>query len=434
MSKSKPNEVKQEPIDAIYRAAKFSMWYKDPATFFKDVTGLKPFPYQEKLMRLLPTDPKRVLCMSAGGTGKTKSLSVIALWLTAVLPKFINRPYTVIVISGSDEQAKYLYQYCKYSIADNAILKAEVEGDPLQSLTMFKDRSKIIAVPNSLKAIQGKHEDCVIIDEGALAGDFVIQDSLRIVSSTDRDLIIVSGTPTTNNVFVEMWEDAEKFPEWKRFHWTAADCGVISKEKIDEAKKSLPPEMWSRFWEGVPYAEEGTLIPIVEIKEACKDIERFIPDKSKEVIGGVDWGYEHPTALVLVQRGNDGVYRVIYQDSWRRENFEEVHDKIQMICRMYGVTRIFCDGEDVGENQRLEARGLCVTPIVFNQNKVQMQANMKIIFHQRLIKIPNCYQMLIQELRKYNWDTKIHDDTCDALQLALWGAKEDMESYYYEVL
>jgi len=420
-------------VDKIFKAAKFQLWYKDPAVFFKDVTGMEPYEYQKKLMRLLSTNPKRVLCMAAGGTGKTKILSVIALWLTVVLPKFIHRPYTVIVISGSDEQAKYLYQYCKYSIADNEILKEECDGDPLQSLTMFRDRSKIIAVPNSLKAIQGKHEDCVIIDEGALAGDFVIQDSLRIVSSSDRDLIIVSGTPTTNNVFVEMWEDDKLYDNWIRFHWTAAECGNISKEKLEEARK-LPPDMWSRFWEGTPYADEGTLIPIAEIKEACRDIAFFTPKEDKEIIAGIDWGFSHPTCLVLVQKGEDGIYRVIYFDSWKRENFEDVHKKIEAICRSFHVNRIFADGEDVGENQRLEARGLYVTPIVFNQNKIEMQSNLKIIFHQKLIKIPEGYQMLIQELRKYNWDTKLHDDSVDALQLALWGAKENLESYYYEII
>lgn len=423
-------------VDKIYKAAKISLWIKDPAVFFKDIFGMEPFPYQSDILRQLPRgkddDVKRMLFMAAGGTGKTKLLAGIALWLTVVYPKIIKRPFTVIIISGSEDQAKYLYEYCKYAIADSEILKEEADGDPMQSLTKFKDRSLIRAVANSLKAIQGKHEDCVILDEGALVEDFVIQDTLRIVSSTDRDLIIISGTPTTNNVYIDMWEDEKKFPEWRRFHWTAKDCPKISAEKIAEAQK-LPPEMWSRFWEGLPYGDEGTLIPVNELKDAIEDISSFVPKADKEVIAGLDWGFNHPTALVLVQKGEDEVYRVIYSDSWKRENFEDVHDKIQTICRSFHVTRIMSDGEDVGENQRLEARGLNVVPIVFNQNKIEMQTSMKIIFHQKLIKIPIGYQTIIQQLRKYNWNTKINDDSCDALQLALWGAKEGVDSYYYEM-
>ena len=425
-------------VDSIAKGLKFQLWIKDPSIFFKDVFNMEPFPYQKNILKQLPKgkpdDVRRMLFMAAGGTGKTKLLAGIALWLTTVFPKIIGRPYTVIIISGSDEQAKYLYEYCKYAIMDSEILKELVDGDPLQSLTKFKDRSLIRAVANSLKAIQGKHEDCVILDEGALVDDFLIQDTLRIVSSTDRDLIIISGTPTTNNAFIDMWEDEKKFHMWKRFHWTAKDCPKISAEKIAEAQQ-LPPEMWSRFWEGVPMGDEGTLIPPDELKASIEDISSFVPKDDSEIIAGVDWGFNHPTALVLVQKDKkDGIYRVIYSDAWKRENFEDVHDKIQTICRNFHVSRILSDGEDVGENQRLQARGLNVVPIVFNQNKIEMQTNMKIIFHQKLIRIPITYQTIIQQLRRYNWNTKINDDSCDALQLALWGAKENTDSYYYEII
>ena len=182
-------------IDKILKGVKFLLWFKDPALFFRDIFKLEPYPYQAKVLRNLKNNPHRIIILAAGGTGKTRLLACIALWLTIVLPKFINRSYSVIIISGSDQQAKYLYQYSKFAIQDNEILSEEVEGEPLISITYFKDRSLIIAVPNSLKAIQGKHCDCALVDEGALAGDFIIQDTLRIVSTSDRDLIILSGTP-----------------------------------------------------------------------------------------------------------------------------------------------------------------------------------------------------------------------------------------------
>lgn len=423
-----------DPVDAVYRAAKYQIWYKDPAVFFKDIFNLEPYPYQKNILRALPSEPKRMIMMAAGGTGKTKMLACIALWLTVVYPKFIKRPYTVIIISGSDEQARYLYEYCKYAIQDTKILSEEVDGDPLQSLTKFKDRSLIRAVPNSLKAIQGKHEDCVIVDEGALAGDFVIQDTLRIVSTTDKDLIILSGTPTVYAThFVEIWEQPEKHTEWKRFHWSAKDCPSISAEKIEEAKK-LPEDMWVRFWEGNPFAGGDTLIPITEIKDATKDTPHFQIDPSVEVIAGVDWGWQHYTAITVLQRGKDGIFRILYQDAWRREDFEDMGTKLAYICSEYKVSKIYADSEDIGENQRLESKGFILEPIKFNEWKVQMQSHMKIVFHQRMIKIPIDYQMLIQELRRYKWNTKEGDDSVTSLFLALWGAKAELNGFYYEII
>lgn len=423
-------------MDQVEKAAKFLLWWKDPATFFRDTYNLEPYPYQARVMRELKNDIHRAILMAAGGTGKTKLLACIALWLTVVQPKFIGRAYSVIIISGSQDQAKYLYEYSKFAIQDNEILSAEVEGEPLMSSTVFKDRSVIMAVPNSLKAIQGKHTDCVIVDEGALAGDFIIQDTLRIVSTSDRDLIILSGTPMIySTMFVEMYEDEKKYPEWQRFTWSAKECPSISEEKWLEASK-LPEEMFTIFWEGKPFASVGTLIPTDELKRSLKDTPSIPPDPRYEVVAGIDWGWQHYTAIIVAQFITEtGKYYVLYVDAFRREEFEDMHKKISQICKDFKVSRIYADAEDVGENQRLASDyGLNVLPIAFNQTKVQMQSHLKIIFHQDKVRIPETYVKLAQQLRKYNWNTKTDDDLVDALQLCMWALREEKDEFYVELI
>lgn len=422
-------------VDQIYKAAKFLVWFKDPSIFFKDIYNLTPYPYQIKVLRALKENPHRIIIVAAGGTGKTKLLACISMWLAIVLPKFIKRSYSVIIISGSDQQAKYLYEYSKFAIQDNEILSEEVEGEPLISITYFKDRSFIIAVPNSLKAIQGKHCDCTIVDEGALAGDFVIQDTLRIVSTSDRDLIILSGTPMVyNTTFVDYWENPDKYPQWQRFSWSAKDCPSISIEKWNEAK-DLPEDMFTIFWEGKAFAGTGSLIPSDQIKNSYKDTEVEPPNPKYEIIGGLDWGFRHYTALILIQKDPETqTIKILYADAWHREDFEDMHKKIDQICKDFHVSRIYADAEDIGENQRLEARGLRIIPIAFNQNKVQMQSHMKILFHQNKIRLPQSYSNLIRQLRKYTWTTKEDDDYVDALQLALKGIEDESSNFYYEIL
>ena len=422
-------------IDQILKGAKFSLWYNDPPSFFRDIYNMEPYPYQAKVLLSLKKGPHRVLLEAAGGTGKTKLLACIALWLAVVLPKFINRSYSVIIISGSQDQSRYLYEYSKYAIHDNEFIAAEVEGEPLQSVTHFKDRSIIMAVPNSLKAIQGKHMDCVIVDEGALAGDFIIQDTLRIVSTSNRDLIILSGTPMIfNSAFVDIAENLDKYPEWDRHTWTAKDCPMISEEKWNEAKK-LPDDMFSIFWEGKAYAATGTLIDPKDLKNSTKDIQTFVPLNDSDIIAGIDWGFAHYTALVIMQYNKKiEKYVVLYIDAWHREDFEDMHTKIEQACKDFKVARVLTDSEDVGENQRLSDRGLNIIPIQFNKDKLQMQSHLKVMFHQDKIRVPEVYQTLVQQLRKYNWTTKVNDDLVDAMQLALWGLREDTDNYYFEIL
>jgi len=428
---------KANSVDQVYKGVKFLQWWKDPPSFYRDIFNEEPYYYQAEVLRYLTKinsttfdRAKRILLEAAGGTGKSKLLACIALWLTVVVPKFIGRPYSVIIISGSEDQSRSLYAHSKYAIADSPIINSEVEGDPLQSVVHFRDRSVILASPNSQKAIQGKHTDCAIVDEGALAGDFVINDTYRIIGSSNMDLIILSGTPMIfGTKFVELAENVDKYTEWTRFKWDAMDCPA-TKNKYEEARKSLPEDLFSIFWEGKAYAGMGVMIPPEELREAVKDIQQFTPDPNAPLIAGVDWGYEHYTAVVIIQRGKDGIYRVMYVDAWRREEYEDIQKKLGVTLKDFGVWNVYTDNENIGENQRLSDQGFIVNPIVFNKFKVQMQSHLKVIFHQKKIKIPEIYNELVTELRKYNWTTKVHDDRVDALQLACWGSKESDEAVY----
>ena len=425
-------------VDNVYKAAKFLQWYKDPPSFFFDCFGDKPYFYQADVMNMLkrvnnPVEHerlRRLLLEAAGGTGKSKVLSCIALWLTVVLPKFIHKPYSVLIISGSEQQAISLYAHSKMAIVDNPIIASEVEGDPLMSRVYFKDRSVIMAVTNSDKAIQGKHTDCVMVDEGAIAGDFVINDTFRIIGSSNMDLIILSGTPMVfGSKFVDIAENKEKYIDWERRAWDAMDCPT-TKKKWEEAKRTLPEDMFTIFWEGKAYAGLGVLIPPLELKKAVKDVPKFFPEDGTQIIAGLDWGWQHYTSLILIQRCKDGVYRVIYEESWRREDMKDIQLKISQVLKEFGVIFVFADHQAIGENQRLGDTGVVVNSVVFNKYKVRMQSHLKVIFHQEIIQIPEIYNELVTELRKYNWTTKQNDDRVDALQLACWGAREEEEQTY----
>ena len=87
--------------------------------------------------------------------------------------------------------------------------------------------------------------------------------------------------------------------------------------------------------------------------------------------------------MVLVQRGKDEIFRVIYVDAWNNEDYKDIQDKITTILKSYGVWTVFSDNENISENQRLSDAGFIVNPIVFNKFKVKMQSHLKVLFHQK---------------------------------------------------
>lgn len=775
---------------------KLSVWYDDPPSFFRDVFGQEPYPYQAKVLTeikdivMKKRKNIRILMIAAGGTGKTKLLSAISLFITVVIAKKLNDPYSVIIISGSRDQAKNLYEFAKVAFKDNEILLEQVDGEPLQHETKLKDRSLIKAVSKSLKAIQGQHcfsedtevltnngwkrfyeltnedtvatlnkehfveyqkpislfydyidgnmtlirnryvdilctkdhglyiktqwkhwhkkkatlrnfpkrfrmlrtakwkgkdkeyfilpsffepyhkrlysekklhmitwvkwlgyylsegshwffrgqnrieiantdreildemeqltrnlgfkslrkkdririhnrqlyeyvkkfgnkawnkyiphdikgldkkylqafietfrkgdgskrnmefclsskrliddiseiglklgyclhfserpsyrkyflknkkyytikktyivrfssrvkeipfsrergyerknirykgkvfcvsvpngtlfikrnnksvwtgnTDVVIIDEAPLAGDFIIRDSLRIVAQSDKDIIILSGTPINQEManepigelFVEYWEDEDKYPEWKRYHWNSRDCPMIGTEKYLEARKNLPDDMFDVFWEGKPHASSSRryVIDHSKLKKATKDIPLFHYDPNEGIVtAGLDWGFGTSlTVIIIVQYfyTKEGVLkrRVLYTQSWKTEEMGKIHEQIEEICKKYHVKVTYADGAQKGENNRLANRGLYVEPITFNQNKLEMQTKMRLIFHQEGILIPEEYQDLIQNLRKFTWDKKPGQDYSDAMCLALYKEEDEDTSYYYKII
>ena len=413
-------------LEELQEKAKLLLWYKDVSIFFKDVFGSEPYPYQKKVLEELK-DPNihRVLITASGGSGKTKLVACHALWLAIPFALQENRSVSIVIISGSQNQARTLYGYIKEGIENSPLLQKYVDGEITQSFTKFKNGSSVSAVPNSQKAIQSLHKDVVIIDEPCLAGDFVIDDAKRIVvKDNSLDKIILLGTPfvppeskVKSTKFIDMYMDKEKFPEWKRYHWNAMDCPNVTAEQIEEAKRTLSEEMFSIFWLGEPYFVGESLIPFDQLKEASLDVKTQY-DPNYPAIAGIDWGYKHETSLTIAQKRDD-IWYVIYNEGWRLTEYEDLQEKVYHICKQFNVEVIYADAEAIGENQRLESKGLRVVPIPFVKYRTQLQANLQVLFAKRRIRIDENMIKLKEQLRKYNWDVKINDDRVDSLMLAV---------------
>ena len=423
------------------------LWYKNPAKFFKDIYGLDPYPYQVNVLgQMADLKNRRVMIMASAGSGKTKLVACHALWLAVPLAFHLNRPVSIVIISGSEEQAKNLYNYIRSAVIDNPLLKKLVEGEIMTTGVSFRvlnGISEIKPVPNSHKQIQGLHKDVVIIDEPTLAGDFAILDATRIVVKNDSlDRILLLGTPFVppdakkkSDLYIQMWEDTQRYPEgepWKRFHWTNMDCPTVTPQQMEEAKKNLPEEMFNVFWLGKPYFARTSMIPFEHIKRASMDVHTAY-NPEYPVYGGLDYGWKAETVLTLTQYIN-GTYHVILSEGWRREEYQSLVDRIAEIYKEYKIDTLYADSEDIGDNQRLLNLGLNIIPVIFRNDKVKMQVKLKAMFHQDRIKIDETMMKLKDQLRRYDWNTHEHDDRVDSLMLSMHKNEEETVNIYWNIV
>jgi len=425
-------------------------WSHDPVRFFKDVFNLEPYPYQANVLRklrdLTSRNPiNRLMICSAGSTGKTRLIAGLGLYGTTIYPSIIGRGYRVIILGGSETQSRIVYEYIKDAIRDNKILKDMIEGDPLKSITKFKNKSVIKALAKSFTSIYGQHGDLVIIDEAVEAGDFVIRDSKRIIGESEYSRIILSTTPHDyTSLFVDMWTDNKEYPEydpnkkqigaWKRFSWSSIECPRVTNEMVQEAKRELPEWMFQVYWLGEPYPLIGTMIPLDKIKKATKGNPIFkYEEKYENPVMSCDWGFNpNPSAIIVAQRKN-GVWYILKYKTFLRTHPDKVLDYLEQNAKDYNVSNIMVDGADIGEYLRLMDRGLPVTPIKFKNEKFIMQANLTNIFEKELIKIPEDFIPLTKELQKYTYEKKVGQDLIDALMMVTRAERQREMDLYYKI-
>lgn len=404
------------------------IWFDRPDIFFKDAFGFAPYVYQADFMKIWNDykNHKRTLVVAAGGTGKTQLLAGVALFFAVVLAKIESDAKAVIILSGSLLQARNVYKFIRDAIQNNPIIKEMVDSHR-QSDTEFKDGSNIKALSSSLRAVQGQHGDIVIVDEAALVEDFQLDDCYRIIGAHDG-VMLWSGTPTVySSKYVQIFEEtqrdikANKDTLWEIWAWSAKDCPRLVAQ-MEEAKNRLPEDVWKIFWEGIPYPLSGTLIPRDAMVSAVRGVTKFKYNPEWYTIIGVDWGWGHPSAVIVVQ--TDGQrYVVLHARQWKETDFDYIHGIIEQWAKDYSAFRIYVDGSDKGENLRLRKRALPVFEVAFNKEKAMMQSRMRDVFIKEDIKIPEedyeDFQELIYQLRTYTWTKKINEDLVDALQLAL---------------
>ena len=403
----------------VERAIQILEWYNHPEKFFKDISGLTPTKGQEEIMKSLVTNDNRILCCCPSGVGKTRCLSLAALFAAFVFPFIKNEPIRVLIISGSLEQSKTLYDYMTEYLQHPFI--SDYLQDRLKTETHFKHGSVIKAIPCSEKAYYGKHVNFLIIDEAALKDlpPVLIDHALSIIAPIKDAKLILSSTPyDADSKFVMIWNDRENFPDWKRISWNFSECHWIeNKEKaLEEARKTLPSDEFQIRWLGKPVPKSDRLIDREALKKCI--VEYTIKPSNGPVVFGIDWGMvRNPTVVVGVEYVNEHI-NVLFTKMYHKQVADFLHDRIESLFEKYKPMAIYADASHHWENQRLLSKGLPVIEVNFTREKTRMVSNLIALIEQRKLRINENEIHLIAQLRDYKEGLKKFDDCVDALMLA----------------
>jgi len=410
--------------DVVIEAIKLLEWRRHPSLFFKEVwkhRGWRPTIDQAKFLEDMADDSNKfVLICSACGVGKTLTLATLSLWFTTVYARVENSPQQVMIASGSKKQSDVMYNYIIEMINNNAWIRELLAQEPTKTKTLFKDGSWIMPSPASEKFIWGEHPNVMIIDEAVLTKDIILIDAVFRIAPQRHCRLIVCSTPYDYmSFFVDLWMNEEKYPQFRRYHWSSKNAYWISQDIVD-FMKTLPEDEYRIRWLGIPTPSFSSYFPLNQLK-ACRimdeqEIENELRGEG-EFYMGVDWGWQHPTAIVVVKRKGKSLV-VVYAEQRSRLSGDEAIEWVRQVAKDYMVNEIYCDSEARWEVMRLQNLGLPAVPIKFHTEKKPMLSNLRSLINTQSLKIPSNMQDLLTQLARYNPNRKKDDDLVDALMLA----------------
>ena len=216
---------------------------------------------------------------------------------------------------------------------------------------------------------------------------------------------------------------------------TIEDAEHLSREQIDAIIASYPPHERDARVKGIPALGSGRVYPVAE---DAITVEPFEIPKHFAQIGGIDFGWTHPTAAVRLAHDRDAdivyvthCYRVKEQPplihaaalkAWGKIPFSWPHDGYQKDKR---------SGIPLKEDYEAHGLNMLYKNAAFDDGSTGVEAGLMLILERmqtgRFKVFANCADWL-DEFRLYHRDegivVKEYDDLMDATRYAIMNLRD----------
>lgn len=268
----------------------------------------------------------------------------------------------------------------------------------------------------SVETMRGQKYDMLVLDELSNMREFWSswQEVLRPALTDRKGEVLFIGTPAGFNHLYDLYNmenDPIKGADYKSFHFTTYDNPYMPVEEIEKAKQEMTDDKFAqeymadfRKMEGLVYKEFDRKIHLFETP----------PELVTETLGGVDFGYRNPTAIVTLKKDYDGVYWVT--DEWYRP--EQTEDNVVDVVVGKKFNKVYPDPENASAIALLEKRGVNTREV--KKGKGSIVSGIKKVremFKQNKLRISkNCIH-LIQELESYAYPDWSPEKNADELPI-----------------
>ncbi len=384
-------------------------------------------PKQIEVVKSVRTEDPKILILS-GAKRAGKTFIAILLFLAHVA-KFEGKGLSFIIGGAT-------YSSIWRNILNDMenIIGRDIKLDKTNAFELFGNKIYVFdgSKSDSWKKARGFTSAGALMNEGTALHDSFIKEVISRCSYKGARIIMDTNPENPAHPVKEDYidKDGQRLKSGRlnirAFHFTLYDNIFLDPEYVESIVASTPSGMFTDrdidgLWvaaEGVIYKDFNQKIHYVNSKDI--DSKRFV-----KYFAGVDWGYEHPGAIVVVGEDDKGDFYLLEEHSKKHEEIDYWVKVAKNIKERYGNINFYCDSarpEHVKRFRREHIRAI-------NADKAVISGIEEVA---RLLKLNKLYvvkdkvDLFKKEIFLYVWNkdtgepVKLWDDVLDAIRYAIY--------------
>lgn len=371
-------------------------------------------------------NPKILICSGAKRAGKTFVLSFLFL---AHIAKYKNKGVSFI-IGGATQSS------IRRNILDDweQMLGKELRLDKSNAIKVFGNKVYCFDGANSdaWKKARGFTAAGALLNEATALHDTFIKEVISRCSYQGARIFMDTNpeNPAHSVKTDYIDKDGQLLDNGKvnirAFHFTLFDNDALDPEYVESIVKSTPSGMFTdRDIYGRWVAAEGVVYQDFDRDKHFINAADLAKVNMASYFAGVDWGYEHYGAVVVIGKDDKGSYYLIEEHAAQHEEIDYWVDIAKGIKSRYGNIFFYCDSARPEHIKRFKREGLRAK----NASKAVLSGIEQVAkgFKQNRLFIANTVKRFKEEIYLYVWNEKTgepvkqFDDVLDALRYAVYS-------------
>ena len=304
------------------------------------IKGYKPYKEQKEVIEgVMSSDALYHTVVCGRQVGKTITLINLLLYYA------INNPKSkVLWISPVYSQINKVMGQIMDALAPTQIMASANRSDYEIKLV---NGSKIwFRSAERADTIRGLSINYLLVDEAQDLKTSDWQTSILPTITVSGKKIIIAGTPKKKNFFYDyfMMGKSNDYPNYKTYTFPSSASPYVSKDFLEEQRKSLPENVYKQEFEGIFQEQDGQVFRGLKSVLTNDSWPQRTPHAN--TYGGLDIGNREDYSVLTII---DELGRVLYIWRDRHMEYSRIVDKVVEICKHYGVRELLVETNGPGD-------------------------------------------------------------------------------------